>query len=69
MFKVLMFPLRTVILFFKLSGVKGGLLFGLGIVVGLLIAPQTGPELRASLAARLAEGRTGGLPRDEDLSL
>ena len=42
---------------------------GLGILVGLLIAPQTGPELRARLLSRLSESRTGGLPRDEDLSL
>jgi hypothetical protein len=67
--KVLLFPFRAVVLFFKLSGVKGGLLFGLGVAVGLLVAPQTGPELRARLAARLAEGRNGGVPRDEDLSL
>ncbi|WP_421120401.1 hypothetical protein ACE2AJ_03480 [Aquihabitans daechungensis] len=46
MFKVLLFPFRTVILFFKLAGVKGGLLFLIGIAVGLLVAPQTGPELR-----------------------
>ena len=57
MLKVLLFPFRAIIVFFKLSGVKGGLLFGLGIVVGLLIAPQTGPELRARLAARLAASR------------
>ena len=43
MFKVLLFPFRTVIVFFKLAGVRGGLLFLVGIAVGLLIAPQTGP--------------------------
>ena len=53
--KVLLFPFRAVVLFFKLSGVKGGLLFGLGVAAGLLIAPQTGAELRAQIAARLAE--------------
>ena len=68
MLKVLMFPFRTIILFFKLSGVKGGLLFLIGIAVGLLIAPQTGPELRARLQAKLAD-RTGGLPAEEDYSL
>ena len=68
MFKVLLFPFRLIIIFFKLSGVKGGVLFGLGVLVGLLLAPQTGPELRARLLSRLGEGR-GGLPRDEDLSL
>ena len=69
MFKVLLFPFRAIVLFFKLSGVKGGLLFGLGVFVGLLIAPQTGPELRARLLARLSDARNGGLPADEDLSL
>ena len=69
MLKILLFPFRAIILFFKLSGVKGGLLFGLGVAVGLLVAPQTGPELRARLAARLADGRNGGLPADQDLSL
>ena len=68
MFKVLFFPIRALILFFKLSGVKGGILFLLGIVVGLLVAPQTGPELRARIQAKLAD-RTGGVPADEDLSL
>ena len=68
MIKVLLFPIRTIILFFKLSGVKGGLLFGLGIFVGLLIAPQTGPELRARLQAKLADRRSG-LPAEEDYSL
>ena len=68
MFKVLLFPLKIVVLFFKLAGVKGGALFLLGIFVGLLIAPQTGPELRARLQSKLAD-RTGGLPADEDYSL
>lgn len=54
MLKVLLFPFRALILFFKLSGVKGGMLFLLGLAVGLLIAPQTGPELRARIQAKLA---------------
>lgn len=64
MFKVLLYPFKAIIMFFKLSGVKGGLLFGLGIAVGLLVAPQTGPELRARLQARIA-GRND--PVDGDL--
>lgn len=68
MFKVLLFPFRTIILFFKLSGVKGWFLFLIGIAVGLLIAPQTGPELRARIQAKLGD-RAGGLPADEDFSL
>jgi gas vesicle protein len=48
--------------------VRGGLLFLIGIAVGLLIAPQTGPELRARIQAKLAD-RAGGLPAEEDYSL
>ena len=64
MVKVLLFPIRALQLFFKLSGVKGGLFFGLGVLIGLLIAPQTGAELRARLGARIA-GSTD--PVDGDL--
>ncbi|MCB1040307.1 MAG: YtxH domain-containing protein [Acidimicrobiales bacterium] len=63
--KVLLLPIKAIVLFFKLSGVKGGLLFGLGVFVGLLVAPQTGPELRARLQARLAGERD--LPVEADL--
>ncbi len=63
--KVLLLPIKAIVLFFKLSGVKGGLLFGLGVFVGLLVAPQTGPELRARLQARLAGERD--LPVEVDL--
>ncbi len=66
MTKIVLFPVKTVRLFFKLSGVKGGLLFGFGVVLGLLIAPQTGAELRARLQAKVAE-RSGGLPIEDDL--
>lgn len=65
MLKLLVLPFHTVRLFFKLSGVKGGLLFGLGVLIGLLIAPQTGPELRAQLQAKLAARRE--LPVEADL--
>lgn len=68
MFKVLMFPFRAIVVFFKLAGVKGGILFLFGIVFGLLIAPQTGPELRARLQGMLAD-RSNDLPAEEDYSL
>jgi hypothetical protein len=67
--KVLLFPVRSIVLFFKMSGVKGALLFGLGILVGLLIAPQTGAEMRMRLLARLSEARNGDIPDDADLTL
>ena len=66
MFKLLLVPFKALRLLFKLSGVKGGLLFGLGVAVGLLVAPQTGPELRARLQARLA-GTDALEPVDGDL--
>ena len=66
--KVLLFPFRAVVLFFKLSGVKGGLLFGLGVAAGLLIAPQTGAELRARIAARLAEASGDASALDDALA-
>ena len=65
MFKILLLPFQAIRLFFRLSGVKGGLLFGLGVLVGLLVAPQTGPELRARLQAKLAGARD--LPVEADL--
>jgi hypothetical protein len=64
-FQLLALPFKALRLFFKLSGVKGGVLFGLGVVVGLLVAPQTGPELRARLQAKV-EGRRD-LPVEGDL--
>lgn len=67
MFKLLLFPIRATIVFFKLAGVRGGLLFLIGIAVGLLIAPQTGPELRARLQAKLA-GPAGDLPAEQDIA-
>lgn len=65
MLKILLFPFRALFLFFKLAGVKGGLLFLIGIAVGLLVAPQTGPELRARVQAKLAD-RSGGLPAEQE---
>ena len=65
--KLLLFPFKAIVAFFKLSGVKGGLLFGFGVALGLLLAPQTGAELRAKLAARAAARRQAGNPVDGDL--
>lgn len=65
MLKLLFFPFRAVFLFFRLAGVRGGLLFLVGIAVGLLIAPQTGPELRARIQAKLGD-RAGTLPAEEE---
>lgn len=64
MFKLLFFPFRALFVFFRLAGVRGGLLFLVGIAVGLLVAPQTGPELRARIQAKLAD--RGALPAEEE---
>ena len=68
MFKLLLLPFRLLVLFFKLTGVKGGALFIVGVAIGLLVAPQTGPELRARLQAKLA-APAGGLPPEQDINV
>jgi len=70
MFKVLFLPVKVAVAFVKVSGVRGSLLLLLGVVVGLLFAPQRGAQLRAELRARLEQaGTAAGLPADRDLSL
>ncbi|MEZ5141345.1 MAG: BON domain-containing protein [Acidimicrobiales bacterium] len=49
----------------RLAGVKGVLLFLVGLVVGLVLAPVPGRQLRARLRA-LAAG--GAAPSDEELA-
>jgi hypothetical protein len=68
MFKLLFLPVKVVRLITKLAGVKGSLLLVVGIGIGLLVAPQTGKQLRAKLQAKLA-GVADPLPADQDLSL
>ena len=60
MFKLLFLPFRLLFGFLKFSGFKGLLMVGLGVGIGMLVAPQRGAELRAQLQARLAEARSGG---------
>lgn len=48
----------------RLVGYRRIFLFGLGIGVGLLIAPMTGREARAKLQELLDARRTGGAPTD-----
>jgi hypothetical protein len=65
--KVLLYPFKALGAFLKMSGVKGALLFGLGLALGLLFAPRTGAELRAKLAARAAAMRGDSDLVDGDL--
>jgi hypothetical protein len=71
MFKLLFLPLKIVKGGVKLLGVRNTLLIVVGVGIGLLVAPQTGAEARATLKAKLASatGGDGGVPDDEDLSL
>lgn len=68
MFKLLFLPVRLLIGFLKLSGVKGALFLAIGVGVGLLIAPQRGEQLRAQLQARLAEARAGAADLADDVT-
>ena len=70
MFKLLFLPIKLAIGFLKLAGVKGTIFLVIGVGIGLLVAPQRGAHLRAQLAARVEQQRTGGaVPGDADLSL
>jgi hypothetical protein len=48
----------------RLFGYRRVAVFGIGVVVGLLIAPMTGPQLRAKLSELLSGAR---LPSDPEL--
>ncbi|MGI8709519.1 MAG: hypothetical protein ACR2LA_00770 [Acidimicrobiales bacterium] len=59
MFKLLFLPVRILFGFLKLSGIKGLVLLGVGVGIGMLVAPEAGADLRTKLQQRLAE-RSGG---------
>ncbi len=59
MIKLLTLPFKALFRFLRLSGVKGSLLLGLGVALGLLAAPQRGSVTRARLRLKLAELRAG----------
>lgn len=65
MFKLFFLPFRMAIGFVKLAGIWGTLLFAVGVVVGLLIAPTSGARLRAKLQARLDAARSAAGPTPE----
>ena len=72
MFKLIALPFRSLVKLIRLAGVRNSLLFGSGVVVGVLIAPATGAQTRALIAHRIASARVGRdstLPPDADLSL
>ncbi len=60
MFRLLFSPVRMIRFGIRLAGFRNSLLIGIGIAIGLLIAPKPGAELRQDLASRLEERRSGG---------
>ena len=67
MIKIIFLPIKVARTFVRLAGVRGVLLFAIGIGIGLLIAPTSGARLRAKLQARLNERTASDLPTDADL--
>lgn len=66
MFTILFLPFRLLRWFFKLSGVRGALLLGIGVGIGVLIAPERGAIMRERLKARLEELQSGPIPESID---
>jgi hypothetical protein len=58
-FRLLLFPLRLVRTVIRIVGVKNSLFLLIGVGIGLLVAPTTGQDLRARLAAQLESRRLG----------
>ena len=59
--RLLFSPVKIVLLVARIMGYNRFFVFGLGIAVGLLIAPTTGAELRARLRAQV-DARRGMEP-------
>ena len=59
--KLFSLPPRTAIGVVRLVGVRRLFVLGVGVVIGLSVAPTTGPEFRRRMAARIAEYRSGDL--------
>ncbi len=65
MFHLLLLPIRLPLkiakLAVRLTGISNTLLIGIGVAIGLLIAPTTGAEMRQRLQQRLDDRRNGGI--------
>jgi hypothetical protein len=61
MFRLLFFPVRLSLKILRLSlrvtGTSNALLLGIGVAIGLLIAPTSGAELRQRIQERMDERR------------
>ncbi len=69
MIKTIFLPIKVARTFVRLAGVRGVLLFAVGIGIGLLIAPTSGARLRAKLQARLNERTASDPPIDVGLTV
>ena len=55
--RLLFSPVKLVLLVARVMGYNRFVVFLLGVLVGLLVAPTTGAELRARIAAQVAARR------------
>ncbi len=62
MFRLLFSPFRLGFFFGRLFGYHRIAIFLIGVVVGLLLAPATGRELRDKLRAEVEKRQAGGGP-------
>lgn len=64
MFRLLFFPIRLSLRILRLSvrltGVSNALVLGIGVLIGLAVAPTSGAEFRKRMQERLDERRGGG---------
>jgi hypothetical protein len=60
LFRLFFSPLRIALFFARVLGYSRFGLFLFGVVVGLLVAPTTGVELRAKLRERIEAASSGG---------
>jgi len=63
-FRLLFFPIRLSLRILRLSvrltGVSNALVLGIGVLIGLAVAPTSGAEFRKRMQERLDERRGGG---------
>jgi len=64
--RIILVPVRTTRAFVRVAGLRGALLFLVGIAIGMLIAPTSGARLRARILDRLVPV-SDELPADTDM--
>lgn len=53
MISIALLPFKATRTFVRLAGLRGAILFAVGVGIGLLIAPTSGARLRARILERL----------------